>query len=99
VKTDSIFSFMCMFYRSLFVLLSFFYCPLGCLLFFEIRILITHLYKMYDVNIVLKTLSNICAKNCSVFVTNDELKMPNGQSEEFEDTKEVIRIRISKMNR
>jgi hypothetical protein len=54
---------------------------------------------MYDVNIVLKTLNNICAKNCSVFVTNDELKMPNGQSEEFEDTKEVIRIRISKMNR
>jgi hypothetical protein len=35
---------------------------------------------MYDVNIVLKTLNNICAKNCSVFVTDDELKMPNGTS-------------------
>jgi len=62
---------------------------------------------MYDVNIVLNKLnnisnewtSNICVKNCSVSVTNDELKMPNGQSEEFEDTKGVIRIRISKKNR
>jgi hypothetical protein len=54
---------------------------------------------MYDVNILLNKLNNICVKNCSVFVTNDELTMPNGQSEEFEDTKELIRIRISKMNR
>jgi hypothetical protein len=54
---------------------------------------------MYDVNILLNKLNNICVKNCSVFVTNDELTMPNGQSEEFEDTKGVIRIRISKMNR
>jgi hypothetical protein len=44
-------------------------------------------------------LNNICVKNCSVFVANDELRMPNRQSEEFEDTKGVIRIRISKMNR
>ena len=54
---------------------------------------------MYDVNIVLNKLNNICVKNCSVFETNDELRMSNGQSEEFEDTKGVIRIRISKMNR
>ena len=35
----SIFSFMCIFYRSLFVLLYFFFWPLCCL-FFELRILI-----------------------------------------------------------
>ena len=39
----SIFSFMCMFCRSLFVLLSFFFWPLCCPFFFDIRILITHL--------------------------------------------------------
>ena len=54
---------------------------------------------MYDVHIFLNKLNNICAKNCSVCVANDELGMPNRQSEEFEDTKGVIRIRISKMNR
>jgi hypothetical protein len=36
----SIFSFMCMFCRSLFVLLYFFFWPLCCLFFFDIRILI-----------------------------------------------------------
>ena len=39
----SIFSFICMFSRSLFVLLFFFFWPLGCLFFFDIRILITPL--------------------------------------------------------
>jgi hypothetical protein len=37
----SIFSFMCMFCRSLLVLLYFFFLPLCCLFFFDIRILIT----------------------------------------------------------
>jgi hypothetical protein len=37
----SIFSFMCMFCRSLFVLLYFFFWPLCCLFFFDLRILIT----------------------------------------------------------
>jgi hypothetical protein len=37
----SIFSFMCMFCGSLFVLLYFFFWPLRCLFFFDIRILIT----------------------------------------------------------
>ena len=37
----SIFSFMCVFCRSLFVLLCFFFWPLCCLSFFDIRILIT----------------------------------------------------------
>jgi hypothetical protein len=38
-----IFSFMCMFCRSLFVLLYFFFWPLCCLFFFDIQILITPL--------------------------------------------------------
>ena len=38
-----IFSFICMFCRSLFVLLSFFFWPLSCLFFFDLRILITPL--------------------------------------------------------
>ena len=37
------FSFMCMFGRSLFVVLCFFFWPLCCLFFFDIRILITPL--------------------------------------------------------
>ena len=39
----SIFSFMCVFCRSLFVLLYFFFWPLFCLFFFDVRILITPL--------------------------------------------------------
>ena len=39
----SIFSFMCMYCRSLFVLLYFFFWLLCCLFFFDIRILITPL--------------------------------------------------------
>ena len=40
---SSILSFMCMFCRSLFVLLYFFFWPMCCLFFFDIRILITPL--------------------------------------------------------
>ena len=39
----SIYSFICMFCRSLFVFLYFFFWPLCCLFFFELRILITPL--------------------------------------------------------
>ena len=39
----SIFSFMCMFCRSLFVPLCFFFWPLCCLFFFDLRMLITPL--------------------------------------------------------
>jgi hypothetical protein len=42
-QTFQIFSFMCMFCRSLFVLLYFFFWPLCCLFYFDIRILITPL--------------------------------------------------------
>ena len=41
----SIFSFMCTFCRSLFVLMYFFFWPVCCLFFFEIRILITPLWS------------------------------------------------------
>ena len=40
----SIFSFICMFCRSLFVILYFFFWPLCCLFLFDIRILITLWY-------------------------------------------------------
>ena len=43
VFSYSIFSYMCMFCRSLFVILSFFFWPLCCLSFFDLRILITTL--------------------------------------------------------
>jgi uncharacterized protein with PQ loop repeat len=39
----SIFSFMCMFCRLLFILLHFFFWPLCCLFFFNLRIMITSL--------------------------------------------------------
>jgi hypothetical protein len=42
----SIFSFICMFCRSLFVLLYFFFWPLCCLFFFDIRILIAPLVSL-----------------------------------------------------
>jgi hypothetical protein len=42
----SIFSFICMFCRSLFVLLYFFFWPLCCLFFFDLRIMITHLVSL-----------------------------------------------------
>ena len=44
-----IFCLMCMFCRSLFVILSFFFWPLCCLFFFNIRILITPLVSSADV--------------------------------------------------
>ena len=40
------FSFMCMFCRSLFVLLYFFYWPLCCLSYFDLRILIAPLVSL-----------------------------------------------------
>jgi len=43
VSCYSIFSFMCIFCRSLFVLLYFFFWPLCCLFFCDLRILITPL--------------------------------------------------------
>jgi hypothetical protein len=49
---------MCMFCRSLFVLLCFFFSPLCCLLFFDIRILITLLVSL-NTSYLFSILSNI----------------------------------------
>ena len=56
----SIFSLMCMFCRSLFVLLYFFFWPLCCLFFFDIRILITSfgIFKLFLNKHKLKTLTH-----------------------------------------
>jgi hypothetical protein len=43
ISCYSIFSFICMFSKSLFVLLCFFFWPLCCLFFFDLRLLITPL--------------------------------------------------------
>ena len=60
----SIFSFMCLFCRSLFVLLSFFsFWPLCCLFFFDIRILITPLVSSnssYDISRLCDYSSTTC---------------------------------------
>jgi hypothetical protein len=48
--TYTIFSCMCMFCRSLFVLLYFFFWPLCCLFFFDIRILISPLHTLLQSN-------------------------------------------------
>jgi hypothetical protein len=49
----SIFSFLCMFCRSLFVLLSFFFWPLHCLFFYDLRLLITLLILLKITNNIL----------------------------------------------
>ena len=51
----SIFNFICMFCRSLFVLLSLFFWPLCCLFFFDIRILITSLWYLQTILSVLSS--------------------------------------------
>jgi hypothetical protein len=54
---------MCMFCRSLFVLLSFFFWPWGCLFLFDLQILITPLVSLYCVSF-----SFICIFCRSLFV-------------------------------
>ena len=49
----AIFSFICMFCRSLFVFLYFFFCPLCCLFFFDLRILITRLVYSNSSSIII----------------------------------------------
>jgi hypothetical protein len=57
----STFSFMCMFCRSLFILLYFFFWPLCWLFFFELRILITPLVSSFS--------SIICHSNCGLLLS------------------------------
>jgi hypothetical protein len=84
--------FMCMFYWSLFVLLYFFFWPLCCLFFFDLRILITPLVS-FDHCVV-------CSWN--ITAVWPVIRMIKKRSvilwfeEDFEDTKRVIRIRKSK---
>ena len=58
----SIFSFICMFCRSLFVLLYFFFWSLSCLFFFDIRILITPLVSPNSSYSCRKTIPLISSK-------------------------------------
>jgi len=67
-----IFRFMCMFCRSLFVLLSFFFWPLSCLSFFDLRILKTPLVSsnssyIQDYITQLQTIDGVC-KNDDIMV-------------------------------
>ena len=58
VSCYSIFSFMCMFCRSLFVLFYFFFWSLCCLFFFDIRILITSLWYLQTLHM---SRSSLCS--------------------------------------
>jgi hypothetical protein len=78
----SIFSFICMVCRSLFVLLYFFFWPLCCLFFFDIRFLITPLVSSNSscndlllYNYLRFALKNIHAHKCSLFF-KDILRLP-----------------------
>ena len=102
----SSFSFICMFCRSLFVLLYFFFWPLCCLFFFDIRILNTPLVSLnsssYNVyKIPLYSTNHIAKYDNEIFDNHSEVKGNNENKvqEEFEDTKGVFRIRISKKDR
>ena len=59
--SSSIFSFMCMFCRQLFVLFYLFFCPLCCLFVFDIRILVNPLVssKSSQYNILKKQSSKL----------------------------------------
>jgi hypothetical protein len=84
--------------QTLLVLLYFFFWPLCCLFFFDIRILITPLvssnsscpFVLFLLVIVLSVLHRLTDYDCPFGIKGQE---------EFEDTKGVIRIRISKKNR
>jgi hypothetical protein len=67
----SIFSFMCMFCRSLFVLLSFFFLPLCCLSF-DLQILITSLVSSNSSYYGSTKYQNDCGHFCHVIPVNDE---------------------------
>ena len=62
----SIFSFICMFCRSLFVILYFFFWPLCCLFFFDIRIMIAPLISSNSSITVIKFVSDL-QQVCGLF--------------------------------
>ena len=55
-----IFSLMCMFSRSLFVLLYFFFWSLSCLFFFDLQILITSLWYLQTLLLSSTTIYHLC---------------------------------------
>ena len=55
-----IFSFMCMFSRSLFVLLYFFFWSLSCLFFFDLQILITSLWYLQTLLLSSTSIYHLC---------------------------------------
>jgi hypothetical protein len=66
---------MCMFCRSLFVLLYFFFWPLCCLFFFDIRILITSLVSSnssYHVNVTKNEIKSVWNLKPSFLETHDQ---------------------------
>jgi hypothetical protein len=68
INCYSIFSFMCMFCNSLFVLFSFFFCSLYCLSFFNLWILITfwYLQTLLRTNKTNPLTRCVCDENISV---------------------------------
>jgi hypothetical protein len=82
----SIFSFMCMFCRSLYVVLHFLYWPLCCLFFFDIRILITPLVRDcigYITLLVIALIEYVDTSNMTILSMYHEIyKIPNNKSHE-----------------
>jgi hypothetical protein len=77
-----------MFCRSLFAILYFFFWPLCCLFFF---------FFFFDIRILITPLIHFGGKKIHVFpLTLPVIIFSTSPKEEFEDTKGVIRIRISK---
>ena len=66
------FSFICMFCRSLFVLLYFFFWPLCCLFFFDIQILITSFWYLLAI-VLLIILYFFFWPLCSLFFFNIQI--------------------------
>ena len=72
-------SFMCMFYSSLFVLLYFFFWPLCCLSFFDIRILITPFVSSNSSYTILNRDFHLCVDiNCKQsYIWNFNMRFSN----------------------
>jgi hypothetical protein len=60
MSSTPVFSFICMFCRSIFVLLSFFLWPLCCLSFFDLRVLMTPMFIiMYSCGLPVRMVFNM----------------------------------------
>jgi len=70
---------MCMFCRSLFVILSFFFWPLRCLSFFDLRILITPLVSPSFSNPINDVMVSLLASSC----VDRGFKSRSGQTKDY----------------